>query len=281
MLTYNNLLSQLGVLKDKYSAEVGSIGYSTLKNDIPYIFFGDKSKAIIVTGGIHAREHITCELVLKMATQYLKYNKVFCGGIYFIPMVNVDGVRLCQEGLGWIKSEKIKQNLLKINSGEDFSLWKANAKGVDLNVNFDAHWGKGASNVFEPSAANYVGRYPHSEVETRCLADFTRKAKPLSTISYHAKGEVIYYRFYQQGKRLWRDYNLAKALSIQTGYGLLSGSGSVGGYKDWCVEALQIPAFTLEIGRDNVPYYALSQQLEDIWEQNKNVPSLLLSMLVK
>ena len=72
------------------------------------------------------------------------------GGIYFIPMTNPDGVRLAQEGAGFIRNKELKKNLLQINGGPDFSLWKANINGVDLNTNFDARWGQGKRNVFFP-----------------------------------------------------------------------------------------------------------------------------------
>ena len=81
------------------------------------------------------------------------------------------------------------------NKGKDFSLWKANARGVDLKVNFDAKWGPGKQNVRYPASANYIGSMPFSEPETRALAEFTKEVKPDATISYHTKGGEIYYGF--------------------------------------------------------------------------------------
>lgn len=131
--------------------EVGVIGKTVLRQPIPYIKIGNGGARIIITGGIHAREYITTLLVLKLASiaekQYPK------GTIYFIPAVNPDGIRLCTEGLSFFKAlltnpsqsslssaelVKIAENLISYNRNDDFRLWKANANGVDLNVNFDA-----------------------------------------------------------------------------------------------------------------------------------------------
>ena len=158
--------------------------------------------------------------------------------------------------------------LLYLNCGADFSLWKANARAVDLNVNFDARWGTGASNVRMPSAANYVGIAPFSEPETRALRDFTCAVQPQFTISYHTKGEEIYWRFHQPFWRLRRDKRLAKILSAATGYPLREAPLSAGGYKDWCVEKLRIPAFTVEAGREDFTHPLGLSALGDVVTKN-------------
>lgn len=69
-----------------------------------------------------------------------------------------------------------------------------------MNTNFDARWGQGKRNVFFRAGANYVGKTPNSEKETKNLIRFTKAVKPLATISYHCKGEIIYWRFFQKDK---------------------------------------------------------------------------------
>ncbi|MDD3831806.1 MAG: M14 family zinc carboxypeptidase [Clostridia bacterium] len=267
-----------------YGCEVGVVGESTLHQRIPYVYIGnDKSNCIIVQGGIHAREHITSLLVVNMAKHLLKRNDLLLlGGIYFLPMVNVDGVRLAQEGLDFVKSSKRRQELIDLNGGSiDFSLWKANIRGVDLNVNFDASWGKGEQNVDYPATANYIGSKPESEKETRCLVNFTREVNPLATLSYHCKGEVIYWRFGQTMNKLWMHYRLAKAIAEDTGYALAHDKGSVGGYKDWCIHQLGIPAFTIEVGSDYYKHPYPYSDFFNIFRINKDVPRKLLNSVVK
>lgn len=284
MFKYFDLLKEIDEF-ERRGVEVGSIGNSTLGFDTPYIFIGDKNKnCIVVTGAIHAREHITALLVVNQAKHLLKnLDLTLLGGIYFIPMVNVDGVRLCQEGVGFLTDKQLKKNLIKINGGTDFSLWKANIAGVDLNVNFDARWGQGKSNVFYKAPSNYVGKKPNSEVETKNLVRFTRTVNPLSTVSYHCKGEVIFWRFFQKDKRtLWQHYCLAKSLSQATGYRLIATeAGSCGGYKDWCIDRLGIPAFTVEVGNDKFSHPYPYDQFEDIYNKNIDVPRRLLNTVCR
>lgn len=280
MFGYNNLLQEVQVLCD-HGVEVGSIGNSTMGQRIPYIFVGNKGgKYLIVQCAIHAREHITALLGICMAKHLLGGSRLE-GGIYIVPMVNVDGVRLCQEGLGWITDKTVKSNLIAINGSTDFTLWKANIRGVDLNVNFDAQWGMGDSNQFYKGDSNYIGPTPNSELETKALVDFTRAISPVATLSYHCKGQVIYWQFGQEEERKARDLRYARAIASHTGYQLVEGAGSVGGYKDWCIDSLGIPSYTIEVGSDELSHPLPYTQIDSIIAQNIDVPRRLLNSLVR
>ncbi len=280
MLSYNQLLEEIEMLCS-HGVEVGSIGNSTMGQRIPYIFVGDKGgKCLIVQCAIHAREHITSLLGLCMA-KHLLVGKRLEGGVYIVPMVNVDGVRLCQEGLGWIEDKTIKSNLIAINGGTDFAMWKANIRGVDLNVNFDAMWGKGDNNQYYKGDSNYIGQYPLSEKESRALVDFTLAVNPIATLSYHSKGEVVYWQFGQEQARLDRDRHYADAIASHTGYTLVDGQGSVGGYKDWCIDSLGIPSYTIEVGDDSLSHPLPYSEIQSILDKNIDVPRRLLNSLVR
>jgi len=160
-----------------------------------------------------------------------------------------------------------RKRLVVLNGGStDFSLWKANGRGVDLNVNFAADWGKGVSNLTYAGAENYIGEYPFSEPETKALRAFTERIRPDYTVSYHTKGEEIYWYYYQPMSVCCRDKKLALALARSTGYALAYAKGSVGGYKDWCIKALKIPSFTVEAGSNNCEHPITS--LEEIESKN-------------
>ncbi len=282
MFGYLDLLAELDGLK-RLGVEVGSIGTSTLGQNIPYVFVGQKNgNYMIAQASMHAREHITALLCLCQAKHLLTNQLNMLGGIYFVPMANPDGVRLCQEGVGWIDDKVTKTNLVAINGGKhDFSLWKANANGVDINVNFDADWGKGKQNVYCKAGQNYVGKSACSEKETLALVDFTQKVSPLVTLSYHCKGEVVYWYFGQTRHRKWRDNRYAKAIAQHTGYALVDDTaGSVGGYKDWCIQSLRIPAYTIEVGCDDFEHPFPYSQFEKILQQNLDLPRKLLNSVV-
>ena len=278
---YGDLIAELKQLKEQ-GIEVGTIGKTQLGFEIPYVFLGKKTDtSLVVVGSTHAREHITTLLVMKQIRHYLKNQTVLNGGIYFVPVHNVDGVRICTEGVGFIKDEQRVKQILKVNGGHDFSNWKANADCVDLNTNFDAHWGEGSQNLFFPSPFSYVGKKPMSESENICLAEFLQKIKPDYLITYHTKGEIIFWQFFQEKLRKWRDYRLAKFVAKQTGYRLVGQTQSAGGLKDWCVEKLRIPAVTVEVGEDKYAYPYPYSQIDKIFKKNAEVPQKMLNTLAK
>ncbi len=224
------------------------IGKSLLGRPIFAFFCGHGYPVGIVQAGIHAREWITAYLVMEQIRLGL------CrGGVWFVPLSNPDGALLSSCGIESVPGEWRRRLLISANGDGDFSLWKANAGAVDLNVNFDARWGEGLYNVKFPSSANYIGSAPFSEPESRALRDFTLRVCPQYTVSYHTMGGEIYWRFYQPFLRCLRDKRLACLLSSLTGYPLKEAPGSVGGYKDWCIENRKIPAFTVEVGEGEHP----------------------------
>ena len=123
-------------------------------------------------------------------------------------------------------------------------------------------------NVRTAGSENYVGEHPCSEAETRALCAFTKEICPDYTVSYHTKGEEIYWRFHQSPQEEKRDLRLAECLSEATGYPLKEAKGSVGGYKDWCIERLKIPAFTIEVGKDEYAHPLGEDTLEEIVAKN-------------
>ena len=233
----------------KFNGKKGIIGLS--EQSRPIYFYGVERSdypKIIIQSAIHAREYITAYLTLKQ----LKITDKFLqdGSVYFVPILNPDGVNIA-----------LKEN----------PRYKANARGVDLNVNFDARWGTGEKNIRQKSSENFIGEYPFSERETRAIRDFTLSIKPNLTISYHAKGEEIYYEFFQSDFNKERDEILAKMIAKSTGYTVKSTLNSAGGYKDWCIEKLKIPALTIEVGNDNLMHPIQKKYLRKIFKQNKFV----------
>ena len=95
------------------------------------------------------------------------------------------------------------------------------------------------------------------------------------TVSYHAKGEEIYYDFYQTGRIRERDLEIAKAVATVTGYKIVENLPSAGGYKDWCVEKLKIPSLTIEVGSDSLTHPIGKESLTAIFNKNKMVIKVL------
>lgn len=197
------------------------IGYSFRGREIFAFHTGESTgRQFISVYAVHAREWITAYLAL----EHLKRG-VGAGG-WIIPLLNPDGAAISQTSK---------------------PLWKANARGVDLNCNFDAEWGTGRSNTRVRGSENCIGDYPFSETETAALKNFTLRINPAVTLSWHTKGEEIYWLFGGKG-----DLSGAEILGAATGYRHKIIYGSAGGYKDWCIQKLDIPAYTVECGSDEL-----------------------------
>ncbi len=197
------------------------IGYSIKGREIFAFHVGSSfGKQFISTYAIHGREWVTAYLALK----HIKMGTATGGWI--IPLVNPDGAVISQT---------------------DKPLWKANARGVDLNCNFDADWGSGRQNVRVRGSQNCIGDYPFSEPESIALRNFTLKVRPFVTFSWHTKGEEIYWSYAGRGDSFGADI-----LQRSTGYDKRIIYGSAGGYKDWCIKELRIPSYTIECASDKL-----------------------------
>ncbi len=271
-MNYKELLLAVRSLPKGYTFKV--IGKTKYKRQIIAVerVLNESFSTAIFVGGMHARENITSDLIYEMIRQDL-FAEIKDFNLSFVLLANPDGADLEQFG------EKAfpcfaRKKILKMNGGScDYSMWKANARGVDINNNFDARFGTNVHSSV-PASHGFVGRNPESEKETFALTKYTKIKKPFITISYHTKGEEIYFNFFQTGKRLERDKKIAESFAFSTGYQIKNVEEvSSGGYKDWCVEKLNIPSLTIEVGSDDLLHPIGKEHLNELFEKNKFVAS--------
>lgn len=281
-ITFSELEERITSLSANPNLDFFVVGYSTMGQPIYGMHIGNyDGRQILIEGGIHAREYPAVLVVLGMA-EYLASNlENINGGVYILPLVNPDGVRIVLDGVNWLPCENWRSFLVQLNGERDnFDDWKASATGVDLNVNFPALWGGGSQNVFCPNYANFVGFYPASEREVRLLMDFTYSVRPDLTLSYHTKGNVIYYGFeVLSDEEIARDRMYADIISSINGYMPIQTENSVGGYSDWVSEYIGVPAFTVEVGSASLPTPIPLSAVEPAIELNEQVPIVLLNAL--
>ena len=248
-----------------------------MQQDIWCFVLGEGNKKIIIQASIHAREYLTSMLVMQQI-EYLK-DFYFDATIYFVPLVNVDGVKFVLQGAKAFNKQKTKfLNSICTNH----RLYKANINGVDLNTNFDALFGMGKANLNYPNYQNYIGPYPHSELETQALVNLTNTVNPDLTISYHLKGEVIYYGFEGQSKNSFiLDKTIVNNLCKYTTYKPVLTRNSCGGYKDYCITHFGIPSFTIEVGQDKFSHPFPDSELSNIFNKNKLLPLIAVKELEK
>lgn len=244
------------------------VGKSLYGNPIPMIKKGrERGGAVLAVGTVHAREHITGRLLCELAAAY--------DGDYpvdFIPFLNPDGAILATEGMtAFALKNRERIALLRLNGGStDFTLWKANLRGVDLNVNFDAGWGTGARNVRTPGSENYIGEYPFSEPETRIIRSLAESGRYVLAVAYHSKGEEVYWGF--GGNTDYREE--AETIASALGYALKTTPDSAGGLKDYWIQATGLPAFTVEVGKDAFPHPYPESELPDLVKTHAGMPEL-------
>ena len=274
-MDYKTLLKKISFYEKKYN--IKTIGNTLFNRKIiaVEIVKNKQFSTAFLVAGIHAREYITTDLVCKMLDENL-FDDINKFNISILIMANPDGVELVKNG---INSAPFfyRENLIKINNKNcDFSMWKANGRGVDINNNFDADFGK-IINSKTPAISGYPGKNVESELETKSIIDYTKKIKPFITISYHSKGEEIYFNYFQTGNDLIRDELIAQKFANSTGYKIKNPElYSCGGFKDFWVKNLAIPALTIEVGNDSLIHPITENYLDEIYEKNKNIKSDLM-----
>ncbi len=238
----------------------GVLGRSVLGREIPLLY----------VGAHHGAEGMTAAFLLRFLTEFLAAHRagrsiegvdpaflLSMRTLWIVPALNPDGVELCERGLP--SAGFLCDRIRRMNGGsEDVSTWQANARGVDLNHNYDAGFraykGVEASlGVLGGGPTRYSGDYPESEPETAALARFVRSV-PLSMIlSFHTQGREIY--FTSGGRALKGQAAVAARFAAMTGYraAVPEGAAAYGGLTDWAVGRLGIPAFTVECGEGKNP----------------------------
>ena len=285
--TYSELLKDVVALRETFpkSIEVDVIGETTLGREIPAIKVGNGKKHVLFIGSHHGREWLTTSLLMKMIEEYAvayEKNETVMNlessilndiSIWFIPMLNPDGVMIQQEGITAFPLA-YQQLLLEMNQNDlDFKKWKANGIGIDLNRQYPAGWEKLKKGPTTQSYQFYKGKHPLEAKETKALVDFTYQIDPLISVSYHSSGRVLYWYYKNDLQVVNRDYRIAKRLSKLTGYKLAKPpkKATGGGFTDWFITEFKRPAFTPEISYEvdntNPPLSVFTEE----WDRNKGV----------
>ena len=240
------------------------LGNSILGRGIPLLSVGHGPRQLLYIGTHHGMEWITScllmhflsDLCLQIADNRTPYGlparflTEICT-IHVVPMLNPDGVEYQIHGVS--DDNPIRERLITMNGGEDFSRWQANARGVDLNHNYDADFWEyrklsAENGIVSGGPTRFAGEMPESEPEVASLCNFIRYNAPIAgVLTLHTQGEEIYIG----GSQNPRVERIAARLSRFCGYKISrpEGLASMSGLTDWCAKACKIPAFTIECGR--------------------------------
>lgn len=286
--TYELMNEQLDQLAAAYPdlIELKTIGKTAYNREIRAAKLGKGEATILIDGSQHAREWMGTNLIMYMIDRYayayehnMKYNDYVVRqlldqvSIWFVPMVNPDGVTLQQQGLNAFPGSS-HAYLLSMNGGSyDFGGWKASAEGVDINRQYPAMWSDIRNSPPYPMFKNFKGYTPGETAEASTMMEFTYGIDPEIALSYHTSGEVLYWHFHTLLENMARDKKIADTISYMTGYSQMKPekNPSGGGFTDWFITEFGRPGFTAELGpyqvEDSLPLWTFTE----IWEQNEEL----------
>ena len=275
-ISYSSSILQINLdsLRKLYPfLEIRSVGKSVLGKDLPVVKIGNGQKEVFYSASFHANEWICSPLLMKFLADYCYtyvsnlpiygYNARslfnYCT-IYIMPMVNPDGVDLVTGEISTNSSLYTNTSLIASNYPNiPFpDGWKANIRGVDLNLQFPAGWEqarqiKFAQGFTSPAPRDFVGFGPLTEPESLAVYNFTLQHNFSLVIAFHTQGDVIYWQF--------QNFNPPRSLYIGNQFARVSGysleetpyNSSFAGYKDWFIQNYNLPGYTVEVGEGNNP----------------------------
>lgn len=252
--------------------EVSYYGKSALGRDLPLLKVGNGPKTLFVNAGFHSNEWLNIPVLLTFLEDCLwalanggriegeNAETLFSSvTLYAAPVVNPDGLDIVtgalKTGAAFDKAVQIANDYPGVPFPDG---WKANAEGVDLNLQFPAGWEtaksiKYAQGFTSPAPRDYVGPAPLAAPEARSIYEITNDIAPDLILAYHSQGNIIY----------WKYLDFLPPESLRIG-GILSAAGgyplvftpedaAYAGYKDWFIQQYNKPGYTIETGSGTNP----------------------------
>ncbi len=276
----------INVLCQKYPfIEHATIGKSLCGREIRCLKIGSSRDPVVFAAAFHGMEWLTSLLVLIFAEQVIEayhtsgtINGVKIKetlnqrGLMIVPCVNPDGVEISINGAQTAGPYEALIN--EIMDNKPATAWQANARGVDINHNFNANWYalhslEEENGITGPAPTRYGGPFPESEPETKALVNLCKEVNFRHVIAFHSQGEEIYWEYGKNTPEKSRI--MGQQMAALSGYTLSEPEGLAvgGGFKDWFIEKFAKPGFTVEIGKGKNPL-PLSD-INKIYPQLKNM----------
>ena len=205
--TYDQMKEDIYELYNMYPEIISqpySIGQSVEGRDICAFNMGTGDTTVILCAAMHAREYIASIFLMYLCDRYAyAYAKgeEFDGydiraaldstTFIVIPMMNPDGTNLVQFGYDATQNPEYVASLPITEWGYpyEWSSWKANINGVDLNKNYPVNWLENGS----PRSSGYAGPSEGSEPETQAMLNLVDNTDFQILASFHSQGKVIYW----------------------------------------------------------------------------------------
>ncbi|WP_394219650.1 M14 family metallopeptidase [Halobacillus trueperi] len=277
---FNVLTTDLSELYELYPfVRRQTIGNSVMGKELVELQIGRGPKVVHWNGSFHANEWITTAVIMQFLNDYLLaltnketirgleinpfYNEVT---LSIVPMVDPDGVDLVLNGP---PEGDFGELALRINDGNtDFSGWKANIRGVDLNNQYPAKWEVDAARKpTSPAPRDFPGYQPLTEPETVAMAELAGARNFEKMLAFHTQGEVIYWGY--EGLEPPRSMTIVNEFERVSGYKPIRYVDSFSGYKDWFIQDFRQPGFTVELGSGVNPLPL--EQFDEIYQETMGI----------
>lgn len=282
---YKTRKEMINQLCEKYSFIKRSFaGKSVCGRCIDVLHIGNTKHRVLYCGGFHGSEYLTILTLLKFFEECAKSvqndtctdgykigDSLKIRGLTIVPCVNPDGVEIALHG----SDSAFRYKPLVEKVSDNTKKWQANARGVDINHNFNAGWNELkkrelSRNIKHPSPTRFGGNCPESEPETKALTRLCRTIDFERAVALHSQGREIYCSFGKNTPVL--SFRLASIFSEISGYNIAFPEeiATGGGFKDWFIEKFRKPALTVEMGLGENPL-----PLSDFEEEYKIMRNIL------
>ena len=249
------MMEGINLLCERYPyLAVSYVGESMMGRGIPLLCLGEGKKAVLYVGAHRGREWMSSAILLRMVNEYcegmksggklLHYNLRYLFSsrtLYWIPMLNPDGVEYVLHGVG--KDHVMRERLLSMNGGsKDFSSWEANGRGVELSRNFGMDFAVRRSEemergIYGGAPRGFSGEMPESEPEVAQLCNWLHYHRDVSMVLTVGEGAYgVYGASDDTGRALAREAGCRVKDNTECGL------------EAWCGDALGIPAYSVRYG---------------------------------
>ena len=271
------------------------IGRSAMGRPLHLLRIGSGKTRVLYTATHHANEWITTPLLMKFVEQLARAD-AFSEELFgrsarallegatcaVVPCVNPDGMDLVTGDLQSGSDYAAARSIAADYPGIAFpSGWKANIRGVDLNLQYPAGWEnareiKFSQGFVSPAPRDYVGLSALSAPESKAMYAYTLAYSPALTLSYHTQGSVIYWKYL--------NYDPPGALALGRRFAAVSSyllettpyASGFAGYKDWFIQEFSRPGYTVEAGLGDNPLPLT--QFDRIYGENLGILTLGLAL---
>ena len=244
-------LVQVEDIGDSYEKTAGKGGHDILAMRITSPKGGQAPKPTTAwVGATHPTETANPELLMRWVRRTLEGygtdadTTALLDGrtIAIVPMVNVDGHAMVEEG--YRTGDHGLQSKRKNTHGP---------YGTDINRNYDFEW-DGVGSSPDPKSSRYRGTHPASEPETQAIQGWLQRVRPSVFIDWHSPGKNVLYPWGWKQEKAPRDLELtavAKQFARLSGYvpkQAVEYSVSRGTTEDFAYWRIGAMAYTVETG---------------------------------